>query len=216
MQMSRRRATSDPALLLLRSVCHEVRPSMATLSSLMHAMEEQPCPVRRSEMARLAAEHAAHAQSVLREATELAAGLTRSVDEGVPLREVLPGVRATAPDDRLWITATSAASRWPVPHQHLSQVLINLVDNAARYSSGAIRLAARARGRRLSLTVADEGTLTPDLIHALQRRTPPLGEKGLGLWLVRRLVAAHGGRLRARPTGPSGLIMEVLLPRFRD
>nr|WP_296069742.1 ATP-binding protein [uncultured Actinoplanes sp.] len=213
--MIRRRASSDPALLLLRSVCHEVRPSMATLSSLMHAIEEQSCPVRRGEMARLAAEHAAHAQSVLREATELAAGLTRPVDEGVPLREVLPSVRATVPDGRLWITATSAASRWPVPHQHLRQVLINLVDNAARYSSGAIQLAARARGRRLSLTIADQGALTADLLHALQRRTPPIGEKGLGLWLVRRLVTAHGGRLRARAAVPTGVIMEVLMPRFR-
>ena len=47
------------------------------------------------------------------------------------------------------------------------------------------------------------------------RRTPPPGQKGLGLWVVRHLVSAHGGRVRARPLHPQGLAVEVILPAQR-
>jgi signal transduction histidine kinase len=40
-------------------------------------------------------------------------------------------------------------------------------------------------------------------------------DNGLGLWLVRHLVAAHGGRLRAHAPRSRGLVMEVTLPRQR-
>jgi signal transduction histidine kinase len=214
MRLIRRRRESDAALLL-RSVCHELRPSIAMLSSLARAMENQPCPHRRTQMAGLATEYADHALSVLGEAGAMAAGQSARPGEAAALEQVLSGVAATVPDGRLSMAATPAAARWPVHRQHTQQILINLVGNAARHSAGAIRVSARLRSGRLRVAVADEGGPNRRLSRALRRPTPPDGDDGLGLWLVRHLARSHGGRLRARRGRPAGLVMEVVLPRYR-
>lgn len=185
------------------------------MTALVRALAEEPSAERRSELLGLAVAHADHAQAVLREAASVAAGLAGPADVPVPLRQVLPEVAAVVPDGRLTITAGTGAARWPVPRQHTHQILTNLVVNAARHSSGRIRLGARPGLRRLRLTVADDGALTPGLLRALHRRTPPETDDGLGLWVVRHLATAHGGQVRARPSRPAGLVMEVFLPRYR-
>ena len=210
-----RKSTPDPGLLLLRSVCHELRPPMATLSSLVRALEAHPPGEHRTALTRLAAEHASHAAAVLEQAAAAASGLSEERDEPMPLLDVLPVAAGSVPGDRLLVTVSPAAARCTVPVRHTRQILINLLTNAASYSpaDGLIRLRARMVRRRLSLTVADQGTMTPDLRAALKRRTPPIDNKGLGLWMVRHLVAAHGGSLRAKALSPRGLAMEVTLPR---
>jgi signal transduction histidine kinase len=211
-----KRPAADPALLLLRSVCHELRPPVATLSSLLQALERQPSPARREALARLAAEHAAHAETVLRHAAAAAQGLAGAAEPAQPLHRVLPMVAQTMPADRLAVSATPAALACPVrPHQ-TRQILINLLSNADRHGppDGAVRLRAWLRRRRLHLTITDDGAPTAELSAALRRRTPPPGAQGLGLWVVRRLVAADGGSLRARRS-PRGLEMEVSLRRQR-
>jgi signal transduction histidine kinase len=205
----------DPGLLLLRSVCHELRPPVATLGSLVRALESQPSDVRRGELAQLAGEYAAHAESVLRQAAAAASGLSGPADTAVPLHRVLPVVAATVPGDRLAVTVSARAARCLVSGRRTRQILLNLLSNAARYSPGEIRLTAAVRRRRLRLTVADQGSLTEDLHRALHRRTPPAGTKGLGLWVVRHLVDAQGGSVRAHRLSPRGLALEVVLPPRR-
>ena len=210
-----RRAKTDPALLALRAVCHELRPPMATLTSLVRAIEDQPSEVRRAEFARLAVEHATHALSVLNQAAAVARGLTDRPDQPVPLESLLPAVAATVPAERLSMRASSGAIRWLVHPQHTRQILINLLGNAAQHSAGAIRLTARLHGRRLRLGVADQGGPSPELLTALTRQSPPPDDRGLGLWVTRQLTRARGGTLRAQALRPTGLLMEVMLPRYR-
>jgi signal transduction histidine kinase len=153
-----------------------------------------------------------------RDAEPVGEMLLRSVcrsGEAAPLGRLLPSVAATAPAGRLSTLVTPAAARWPVHLQHTRQILINLVGNAVRYSAGPVRLGARQWAGRLRLTVADEGTLGPRLVRAVHRHTPPKDDNGLGLWVVRNLAALHGGRLQARRGRTGGLVMEVVLPRYR-
>jgi signal transduction histidine kinase len=217
MRALRRRPASDPALLLLRSVCHELRPPMSTLASLLRALERQPSDARRNELARLAAEHAAHAEAVLEHAAAAAQGLAGPAEPAQPLHRILPMVTHTMPAARLAVSATPAALDCPVLPQHTKQILINLLSNAARHGppDGTVRLRAWLRRRRLHLTITDQGAPTDDLTAALRRRTPPPGTQGLGLWVVRHLVAVDGGSLRARSRHPEGLEMEVSLPPQR-
>jgi K+-sensing histidine kinase KdpD len=212
-----RRQSADPGLVLLRSVCHELRPPVSVLTSLVQALEAQPSELRRAELARLAAEHAAHADAVLRQASATAYGLSDHNAPAVPLHRILPVVTATVPAHRLTVRVSDSIADRPVHPYHVRQVLINLLHNADRHGppGGMIRLDARPHRRGLRLTVADGGDLTPDLAESLRRRTPPPGQKGLGLWVVRHLVGAHGGRVRARPLHPRGLAVEVLLPAQR-
>jgi signal transduction histidine kinase len=209
----RRAPPADPGLVLLRSVCHELRPPVSTLTSLVRALETQPSESARGELARLAGAHVAHAEAVLRQAAAAAYGLTGAADPPVPLHRILPVVSAAVPAGRLAVRLDQATGDRLVHPQHVGQILINLLTNADRHgpSGEPIQLTARPHRRGLRLTVTDGGAPTSDLIRALHQRTPPTGEKGLGLWVVRHLVATHGGTIRARSLAPRGLAVEVTL-----
>ena len=97
----------------------------------------------------------------------------------------------------------------------LEMVLDNLITNACRHSGGARvkvhasidsseawlheRTAVRLRGHIVRLTVADEGAGFADnqaLFEAFSSATPG---RGIGLWLCRLIVRAHGGDLWCDP-----------------
>jgi K+-sensing histidine kinase KdpD len=216
MRLTRRRlrAAPDPDLLL-RSVCHELRPAIAALSSLAKALDEAPAERLRSELTRLTVEHTAHASAVLEQAAAAANGRPGPRSPLVPLARVLPVATAAVPPQRLTIRTSRAAGRCLVHPSHTPQILINLLNNAASYSPAGepIQLRVWTSRRRLHLLVADRGRLTRALTSALRRRRPPPTDRGLGLWTVRDLVATHGGSLRARPMFPRGVAIEVRLPR---
>lgn len=214
MRLIRPRHAPDPGVVLLRSVCHELRPPMATLTALVRALERDQPEERRSELLRLATEHAVHAQAVLGQAAAAVNGLTPAPAASAPLAAILPGVAATAETGRLTVTTSRSAAAWPVHPQHTRQILLNLVSNAMRHSPGPVRLVARRRGRRLRLSVFDTGRPSRELTTALRRRTPPPTDRGLGLWVVRGLVAAAGGTIRVRSSAP-GKCVDVTLPRHR-
>ena len=208
------RAAPDPDLLL-RSVCHELRPSIAALSSLAQALDRAPADELRSELTRLTVEHTAHATAVLEQAAAAVSGRPEPRSPPVPLRRVLPVAAGFVPPARLTVLATRAAGRCLVHPSHTQQILVNLLANAASHSPAGrpIQLRAWTSRRWLHLLVADHGAVTPALALALRRRRPPPTDRGLGLWTVRELVATHGGSVRARPVTPFGLAIEVRLPR---
>ena len=106
----------------------------------------------------------------------------------------------------------------------LTQVLTNLLTNAAKFSqgAGAIRLSARHDGGMVAISVADSGigitkdelTRVFDRFYQSRRRSARfLGGLGIGLSLVRRLVELHGGTVEALSEGPGrGSEFVVRLP----
>ncbi|WP_433294795.1 sensor histidine kinase [Actinoplanes sp. CA-030573] len=203
---------TEPAAVLLRAVCHELRPPLAILMSLTEALAEQSG--EDGDLARLAGEHAAHAAAVLGQAAAAVEGLAAPAEPAQPLGSVLPAALAGVPADRLRLTVTRSAMAWPVRPRPVRQVLLNLLGNAVRHGAPGRTVAVRAevRLRRLRLTVGNHGPVAHELFDALHRSAPPAGETGLGLWVVRQLVHATGGSLRARATRPEGLTVEVRLP----
>jgi two-component system CheB/CheR fusion protein len=94
----------------------------------------------------------------------------------------------------------------------LTQVLTNLLTNAAKFTEGAgtVRLTASSGEAEVSISVADTGigldeadlTRVFDKFYQSPRRGDKfLGGLGIGLALVRRLVELHGGTVEARSEG---------------
>ncbi len=90
----------------------------------------------------------------------------------------------------------------------LMQVLVNLLDNAVKFCdpAGSVALRTKRQGKEATLTVANTGAgIAPeDLIRVFQRfyradqsRARRTGGAGLGLAIVREIVAAHSGRVEA-------------------
>jgi two-component system, chemotaxis family, CheB/CheR fusion protein len=113
----------------------------------------------------------------------------------------------------------------------LTQVFSNLLNNAAKYTdpSGRVRLTALKAGTGLGeavVRVTDTGVgMTPDMLarafdlfaQADQSLDRSQGGLGIGLTLVRRLVALHGGTVTAASEGPGkGSEFTVRLPLIRD
>ena len=105
----------------------------------------------------------------------------------------------------------------------LRQVLLNLVDNAVKYSpeGGRIELTVEAQDRRVRISVQDEGIgiapLEQRRIFGKFYRVDPqlargVGGTGLGLYICRELVRRMGGRLSVTSEEGAGSIFVVDLP----
>jgi heavy metal sensor kinase len=106
----------------------------------------------------------------------------------------------------------------------LKQVIVNLLDNAIKYTGaeGKIRLAVRAQNGSAILEVWDNGPGAPEaaLPHLFERfyraeevREGPNSGAGLGLSIVHSICTAHGGSVFVRNDAASGFRVTVTLPR---
>ena len=106
----------------------------------------------------------------------------------------------------------------------LTQVFANLLTNAVKYTraGGTVWFTVRQEGERAFVTVRDNGIGIPpshldsifDMFMQVDRSNRHAqGGLGLGLTIVRSLVAMHGGRVEARSSGPgTGSEFVVELP----
>ncbi len=104
----------------------------------------------------------------------------------------------------------------------LSQVVANLLNNAAKYTDpgGHIALSVQREGAVAEIRVQDSGVgLAPELLprifdmFAQADRARAAGGLGIGLALAKMLVELHGGRIEARSDGPGrGSEFAVRLP----
>ena len=110
----------------------------------------------------------------------------------------------------------------------LQQLLINLVDNAVKYTpvNGTVTVKAQRTTINSSidaveLSVSDTGTGIPE--HAIPRlterfyrvdkaRSRDLGGTGLGLAIVKHIAQAHGAQLKIESALHKGTMVSVLLP----
>ncbi|HEY9871499.1 MAG TPA: ATP-binding protein [Candidatus Obscuribacterales bacterium] len=110
--------------------------------------------------------------------------------------------------------------------QELRRVLINLIDNSVKYtpSNGRIDITVRGGDAGVSVSVADNGYGVPEADRAaLFSRFWRSGKvergagTGLGLYLCRRIVEAHGGSIRySQQSGEQGSVFTFELPRRRS
>jgi len=109
-------------------------------------------------------------------------------------------------------------------HDRLAQILINLVDNAVKYTPdrGVVTVrGSEAPGKTVSVSVEDTGVGIPsaDLPRITERfyrvdkaRSRELGGTGLGLAIVKHLVLAHGGELHIESEIGRGTTVRFTLP----
>ena len=108
----------------------------------------------------------------------------------------------------------------------LVQVFVNLLNNAARYTrpGGEVTLTARRRDDHIEISIRDNGTgIAPELLSRIfdmytrsdeAAAAAPSG-LGIGLALVRQLIALHGGNVEARSGGVGkGAEFIVTLPAY--
>ncbi len=101
----------------------------------------------------------------------------------------------------------------------LRRAVVNLFANAVKWSEdgGTITVGVRAEDRVVRVYVGDRGFGVPEnlrdgLFMRFTGERARGGGSGLGLYIVRRIAEAHGGRARYEPNQPRGSIFVIELP----
>jgi PAS domain S-box-containing protein len=216
----------------IATVSHELRTPMAGVYGAAQTLlrddvrltEEQ----RRTFLEMIAAQAAR-----LTEITEELLFATRLDRDELPLEHVRVDVADLAAE-----TADAMRPQLPEPvtltvdsepawafgdRDRLQQVLVNLLDNAGKYSpdGGKVTLSVRRRADGVRISVADRGLGIPAAEHdrifeKFYRLDPHLtragGGTGLGLYISRELVRRMGGRISVRSEPDKGSTFVVELP----
>lgn len=100
--------------------------------------------------------------------------------------------------------------------ERLEQILVNLIGNALRHGAPPVVVCGTRDGPAVRIAVRDHGPGVP--AEARERLFTRFGavdegaeSVGLGLWIVRQLVHAHGGEVHHEPATP-GAVLVVTLP----
>jgi two-component system phosphate regulon sensor histidine kinase PhoR len=216
------------------NVSHELRTPLTCirgyLEALLDGALDDPAHARRFlETAGVHAERLGRLVDDLLELSNIESGRVTLAPTAVELADVAAGV-ATMFERQ--VTQKRQTIERTVPgglavradRDRLVQILVNLVDNAVKFTpvGGRIRLAARpAADGRIEMQVADTGVGIPstDLPRLTERfyrvdrtRSRELGGTGLGLAIVKHLVQAHDGELRIESQLGRGTTVSFTLP----
>lgn len=217
--MSRRLSETENARRqLLADVSHELRTPLTVIQGNVEGMLDGLYPADRTHLERLLAETNQLERLIedlrtlsLAEAGAMALAL-QPTDLGALAVDVVAGfeTQADGAEIRLLVDAPTNLPELELDPLRVRQVIGNLVSNALRHTPRGGRVAVsvtNAEGGQL-LTVLDTGTgMEPaDVSRAFDRfwRSADSPGAGLGLAIVRDLVASHGGEVEIRSVPGGG------------
>lgn len=160
------------------------------------------------------------------ENTEPGRGLQLAPLELAPLVEqVWAGLRPLAEQRQIHLRLEQSQPLWlAADGSRLHRALLNLIDNAVRYSPDGevVEVLLSSRGGWCQVSVRDHGPglSDTDLEHLFERfyRGDPSRVRsrrsgsGLGLSIVQQIAVAHGGRIQASNHPHGGTLMQLILP----
>ncbi|MDI1279488.1 ATP-binding protein [Methylobacter sp.] len=222
----------------LAMLAHELRNPLTPISNAAHILDmlklEDPRLSWAKEIIKRQVMHLTHLVDDLLDISRIARGKISLKKERLDLVEVIKSVLDTA---RGPILAKQQHLDVRLPEQpillegdsvRLSQVFLNLLDNASKYSleGGQIEVDVQLHGTEVEIKVQDNGTgiseeLLPTIFDLFQQGARTLdrsqGGLGIGLTLVKRLVELHGGQVTASSPGTGlGSTFSIRLPTIDE
>ncbi|MFA5336094.1 MAG: ATP-binding protein [Candidatus Omnitrophota bacterium] len=124
---------------------------------------------------------------------------------------------------RIALDIPAGTPRILADESRLSQVILNLLDNAVKYTpeGGDVRISAAPEGNFVRIDVFDTGVGIPeaDIPRIFERfyrvdkaRSRELGGTGLGLSIVKHIVQAHGGQVSVKSAPEKGSTFSFTIP----
>lgn len=218
-------------------VSHELKAPLAAIQQNLYALERELAPLasedQRQRLGRVKGRVGDLLQLIdtwRRGAVDLEALKERfaAVPVRLPVEKAVESLSVHAARKAVEIAAT-VPDRSPVvwgDQGTLTEVLVNIVGNAVKYSreGGRVDVTAAAAADTVRLTVADTGLGigADDLPHIFDAfytaRPGAAGERGSGLGLAvsRRIIEVHGGAIAVESTPGKGSTFVITLPVYRD
>ncbi len=217
---------------LMNDIAHELRTPLSVIQAQVEALMDGVFPPTPENLQPIHEQTLLLARLVndLRELALAEAGelhMNRDpLDMAGVVRKAVASIRSSAENKGIRLELHIAQEPLPVrgDAQRLEQVLLNLLNNAVRYTppNGTITVRAWEERQRVYVQVRDTGPGIPpeDLPHIFERfwrgdrsRSRQTGGTGLGLAIAKKWVEAHGGRIWAESPPGSGAIFTFYIPR---
>jgi two-component system, OmpR family, sensor histidine kinase KdpD len=216
---------------LLNSIAHNVRTPLASIIGVLSTLEEDDAAlnatVRRDlvETARQEADRLNRLLGNLLDLSRIEARAVRVRADPCDVQDLI-GAAIEQLGGRARDRAIAVQIDPDMPSVHMDfvlivQVLVNLLDNAMKYSTSdtPIQVRAALAEETLELRVEDcgDGLAEEDLKNVFEKfnragRTGETGGIGLGLSICKGLVEAHRGRIWAERRSPHGTAVALRLP----
>ena len=145
----------------------------------------------------------------------------QEIDIAAIAADAVARLRLNADEHRLETEFTEGFPKITADPGRIEQVVVNLVENAIKYATpGLVVVSGEDAGESVIVRVADEGEgIDPDHLPNIflkfyrrgsgERRTGT----GLGLYICRGIVQAHGGELTVERSDTTGTVFAVRLPK---
>jgi two-component system sensor histidine kinase KdpD len=216
---------------LLSSVSHDLRTPLSVITGAAGALlQPEPAldaPARR-DLAETIHEEALRLNRLVRnllDMTRLASGAVTVAKEWQPIEGVIGAALGRLEDQlrgrQVDVRVPPGLPPVPIDDVLIEQVLINLLENAAKYTPAGspVEISARTEGGSMVVEIADRGPGIPgelvDRIFEKFFRLPREGAgggAGLGLAICRGIVEAHRGRIWAENRDGGGAAFRFTLP----
>ncbi len=218
---------------LVATVAHEFRTPLTSLRMAIHLLNEQaagPVSEKQASLLFAAREDCERLQTIVDELLDLSriqGGKlelhSADVDIESLARKALEAQRSAAElaRVRLHCEVLPGQGEVRVDPDRIALVFANLLGNAIRHSppEGAISVRSRADGPRIRFEVADQGPGIPReqrqavFDKYFQLPDAPPGGAGLGLFIAREIVHAHGGEIGIEEEPSGGARFWFTVPR---
>jgi two-component system sensor histidine kinase KdpD len=216
---------------LLNSISHDLRTPLSTITGALSSLRDDAAyldEAARTDLIETAWEASDRLNWLvgnLLNMTRLEAGAVKVLKEpsdvedaiGVALEQLAPRLRART----VLIDVPDHLPLVPMDFVLIVQVLVNLLDNAAKYAPlhSPIEVRVRLLETQVAIDVMDRGAGIPseelqrifDKFYRLEQDAHA-GGTGLGLSIARSIVEAHGGRIWAFNRAEGGAVFRIALP----
>ncbi|PRR75774.1 sensor histidine kinase [Neomoorella humiferrea] len=216
---------------LFNSISHELRTPLASITAAVTGLlegDEVYHPEERQALLQTIKESARRLNRLvgnLLDMARLESGMLQLKLEWCDLEDIigvaLGQLRETLQDRPLEVSISPGLPLVKVDFTLIEQVLVNLLENAVKYSppGSKIDIAVRREGKELQVAVADRGVGIPEsdrerVFGKFYRLQSPrhVSGTGLGLSICKGIIEAHGGKIWVEARSGGGSVFYFSLP----
>ncbi len=212
---------------VFRSVAHDLRAPLLGLQGYLYILQSgKATEQEKKEYLELMSQAAKNLSSLLEDVLDVSrvqAGMMSPKKESADVRALVKNVTETlaptAAEKGLELSAAVEVERLPADPKLLQRVLMNLVSNAVKFTDkGFVRVRAEQDEKAYYLSVQDSGIGidAKDIKGLFQKYHQVRSDRpgyGLGLFISRQIVEAHGGSLEVSSKPGEGSTFTVSLPK---
>jgi two-component system sensor histidine kinase/response regulator len=214
--------------LFVAAVSHDLRSPLATVITGLGILERElaePGPLRTMARVRSSARRMAAMLDQLNDLARarLGGGMPiepSEIDFARLCRRVVEELRVAHPERALDLVCDGESMTGSWDEARLAQVLTNLIENALRHGTpgATVQVHVHCGDDTLTVEVHNPGeippSVQPQLFEPFRRGTGGSHEGlGLGLFIVRQILLAHGATIRVSSSGEEGTTFVFELPR---